>query len=112
MVDVIPFLLGISKDSIIEWGLVRIVARYNTHSIIKFPLTSSNRRFIDYNWKQTAEIVNRIKPDELYEAERFQTSVQDDIKVLGENIANALNEAINIIDKWFRECIDGLQKDG
>jgi serine/threonine protein kinase len=66
----------------------------------------------DYNWAQTAEVVDRITQDELYEAERFQTSVQDDIKVLGENIANALNEAINIIDKWFRECIDGLQKDG
>jgi hypothetical protein len=66
----------------------------------------------DYNWTQTAEVVDRITLDVVYEVDRFQTSVQDDIKVLGENIANALSEAIKIIDKWFRECNDGLQKDG
>jgi hypothetical protein len=48
----------------------------------------------------------------LYKGERFQTSVQDDVKALGENIADALNEAVKIIDEWFNECIDGLQKDG
>jgi hypothetical protein len=52
-----------------------------------------------------------IGVDYSYEAERFQTSVQDNMKVLGENIANALNEAVNIMDGWFNECIDGLQKD-
>ena len=66
----------------------------------------------DDNWTPTAEVVDTIPIEEHYTAERFRTSVQDDIKVLGENIANALNEAVNIIDKWFRECIDGLQKDG
>lgn len=66
----------------------------------------------DHNWTPAAEVVDHIAVDGEYGAKRFQTSVQDDIKVLGENIANALNEAIHIIDKWFRECIDGLQKDG
>jgi hypothetical protein len=47
MANVIPFPPGISKDSIIGWVLVGIVARYDTHSIIKFPSTSSNRRFIE-----------------------------------------------------------------
>jgi serine/threonine protein kinase len=47
MADVIPFPPGITKDSIIGWGLVGVVARYDTHRIIKFASTSSNRRFIE-----------------------------------------------------------------
>ena len=60
MADVIPFPLGISKDSIIGWGLVGIVARYDTHSIIKFASKTSNRRFIEIETR----IYNRLNDGE------------------------------------------------
>ena len=56
-------------------------------------------------------MVDHIIQNGLYKAERFQTLVQDNIEVLGENIANALEKAVKIVDMWFEECIDGLQKD-
>jgi hypothetical protein len=65
----------------------------------------------DCNWKPTAKVADGFIFDEFYTAERFQASTQDDMAVLGENIARALVEAVKIIDGWFKECIDGLQSD-
>lgn len=65
----------------------------------------------DYDWKPTTKVADRVLIEESYAAERFQASAQDDMKVLGENIAKALKAAVEIIDGWFEECIDGLQSD-
>jgi hypothetical protein len=86
MADVIPFSLGISKDSKIGWGLVGIVARYDAHSIIKFASTSSNRRFIEIETR----IYNRLNDGEVHDGLlKYHGSSRDGI-ILGYACNNSL----------------------
>ena len=86
MADVIPFPPGISKDSIIGWGLVGIVARYDAHSIIKFASTSSNRRFIEIETR----IYDRLNDGEVHDGLlKYYGSSRDGI-ILGYACNNSL----------------------
>jgi len=65
----------------------------------------------DHNWKPTAEVADWLVFDEFYRAERFKAYPQDDMEVLGKNMAEALKVIVGVIDGWFEECINGLQSD-
>ena|SRR5271170_333069 len=74
-------------------------------------LSRLHRLLFDYNWEQTTNLADRPSFDEFYKAERFQAWPQDDMEVLGKNIAEALKAVVGVIDGWFEECIDELQRD-
>jgi len=64
----------------------------------------------DHDWDQT-KVADTLSVDETYGAERFKAYPQDDMEVLGKNMAEALKVIVGVIDGWFEECINGLQSD-
>jgi hypothetical protein len=100
-----------SKSYLVSFGWVTLKKAEFMQGHVGLLLRRLRGFLFDPNWTQTAEMNDVIALDDSYRAERFQVSVQDDRKTLGKNIANALEKAVKIIDTWFEECIDGLQKD-
>ena len=63
----------------------------------------------NHYWESTQKQDSYIALDIIYEAKRFKTKKQKNLKKGADNIANALKEGVKRIKTWFKKCINELQ---